>query len=88
MAQKLEFLTKDVARLREPAEDEVEVWFADNMDDYRQPDLITFARVFFGPDKRGDVTLIDAEKLFAELQLAGETDEMVWVLPGPLPRLA
>ncbi|MGI9291245.1 MAG: peptidyl-prolyl cis-trans isomerase, partial [Gammaproteobacteria bacterium] len=77
MAQKLEFLTKDVARLREPAEGELEGWFAQNIDDYRQPDLITFTQVFFDPDKRGDVTLTDAEDLLAELQQAGEPDEQV-----------
>jgi len=74
MAQKLEFLTKDIARLKEPQEGELERYFEENADLYRKPDLITFSHVYLDPDKRGDGTLDDAAKLLAKLQATGEPD--------------
>jgi peptidyl-prolyl cis-trans isomerase C len=74
MAQKLEFLTKDIARLKEPAEGELEQYFEDNKALYREPDLITFSHVFLDPDKRDETTLDDAAALLAELEAAGEPD--------------
>jgi hypothetical protein len=74
MAQKLEFLTKDIARLKEPAEGELEQYFEDNKALYRQPDLITFSHVFLDPDARDETTLDDAAALLVELQAAGEPD--------------
>ncbi len=74
MAQKLEFLTKDIARLKEPIEGELEQYFEENKVMYRQPDLITFSHVFLDPDVRDERTLDDAAVLLAELQSAGEPD--------------
>jgi hypothetical protein len=74
MAQKLEFLTKDIARLKEPGEGELERYFEENAGLYRKPDLITFSHVFLDPDKRGDATLDDAAMLLTELRAAGEPD--------------
>ncbi len=74
MAQKLEFLTRDIARLREPAEGELEKYFEDNEELYRQPDLITFSHVFLDPDQREEATLDDAADLLVQLQAAGEPD--------------
>jgi len=71
MAQKLEFLTKDIARLKEPAEGELERYFEEKKDRFQAPDLITFSLVFIDPEKRGDATLDDAALLLAELQAAG-----------------
>jgi peptidyl-prolyl cis-trans isomerase C len=74
LAQKLEFLTKDIARLKEPTEGELEQYFADNIDLYREPDLITFTQVFFDPDKRDATTLTDAEAALVVLAERGEPD--------------
>lgn len=74
MAQKIEFLTKDVLRLKEPGEQELEQYFMDNLHRYQKPDFITFTQVFLDPDKRGEKTLDDAANLLAELQAAGEPD--------------
>ena len=71
MAQKLEFLTKDVAALNQPADGELERFFEENADRYKSPDLITFTHIFLDPDKRGDATLDDANKLLADLQASG-----------------
>ncbi len=71
MAQKLEFLSKDIASLKEPEEGELERYFEENKDQFQSPDLITFSHVFIDPDERGDATLDDAALLLAELQAAG-----------------
>lgn len=72
MSQKLEFLTRDVARLKEPKDGELEAYFEANIADFRDPDLITFTHVFLDPDKRGDATLADAEALLTKLKAQGE----------------
>jgi peptidyl-prolyl cis-trans isomerase C len=74
LAQKLEFLTKDIARLKEPATGELESYFEKNIDQFRTPDLITFTHVFIDPDARGDATLDDAAKILADLQAVGPPD--------------
>ena len=74
LAQKLEFLTKDVARLKEPAEGELQAYFEANQSAYREPDLITFSHIFLNPDTREEATLGDAETLLADLRSRGEPD--------------
>ena len=74
LAQKLEFLTRDIALLKEPAEGELERYFQEHQDEYRDPDLITFSHVFFDPDLRDEATLDDAAALLTKLQGAGEPD--------------
>lgn len=74
MAQKLEFLTNDIALLKEPAEGELEQYFQDNLQAYRDPDLITFSHAYLDPDRRAALTLDDAAKLLSQLQAAGNPD--------------
>ncbi len=74
LAQKLEFLTNDIALLKEPAEGELERYFQDHQNSYRDPDLVTFSHVFINPDLRGESTLDDAGELLAALQAAGIPD--------------
>lgn len=78
MAQKLEFLTSDLAQLQEPAEGELETFFEEFEENYRDPDRISFSHIFIDPDARGDSTLDDADELLAQLKAAGEpTEEML-----------
>ena len=77
MAQKLEFLSKDIASLKEPEVGELEKFFEENKEQYKTPDLITFTHVFIDPDKRGDATLDDAAVILSELQAAGAPDSSV-----------
>lgn len=74
MAQKLEFLTSDLAQMREPDTGELEEYFAGHLDLYKGQDLITFSQVFFDPDKRDEKTLDDAAQALKELQVAGKPD--------------
>jgi hypothetical protein len=75
MAQKLEFLTSDLAQLQQPAEGELEQFFEENRESYRDPDLISFTQIFVDPDARGDATLEDAAEILAQLVAAGEPTE-------------
>lgn len=75
MAQKLEFLTSDLASFQQPAEGELKQFFEENRESYRDPDLITFTQVYIDPDARGDATLVDAAQILEQLRAAGEPTE-------------
>jgi peptidyl-prolyl cis-trans isomerase C len=74
MAQRLEFLTSDLARLVEPDEAELERYLQDNIEQFSASDQISFVQVFFDPDARGDATLDDANIVLATLREAGVPD--------------
>jgi len=75
LAQKLEFLAKDLVALTPPTEEELQAYFAEHQERYRQPPLYTFTQVFVDPDKRGDATLADAETIKATLIAQGDAIE-------------
>ena len=75
MAQKLDFLTSDLAMMVQPGDGELEQYFSENSEAYRAPDLMTFSQVFFDPDSREDSTLEDAAQALLKLQAAGEPNE-------------
>jgi len=72
LAQKLEFLAKDLVVLTPPTEAELQAYFDEHQARYRQPTLYTFTQVFFDPDKRGDATRDDAEAVKATLIAQGD----------------
>ncbi len=74
MAQKLEFMTSDLARVIKPTDAELESWFQDNIDQFSSPDLLTFIQIFFDPDARDETTLDDANAVLAQLQQAAAPD--------------
>jgi hypothetical protein len=67
LAQKLEYLAKDLVSLTPPTEEELQAYFAEHQERYQGPALYTFTQVYINPDKRGDATLDDAEKIKATL---------------------
>jgi hypothetical protein len=67
MAQKLEFLAQDLAALIPPTDEALQAYFAEYRQRYQDPVRYTFTQVFVDPDKRGDATLDDAEKIKATL---------------------
>jgi len=75
LAQKLEFLAKDLVALTPPTEEELVAYFEAHKDRYQQPTLYTFTQVFIDPDKRGDATLTDAEAIKATLVARGDAIE-------------
>ena len=73
LAQKLEFLAKDLVALTPPTEEELRTYFEKHLDRYQEPALYTFTQVFIDPDKRGDATLAEAEEIKARLIAQGDT---------------
>ena len=67
LAQKVEFLAKDLVAFIPPSEEDLTSYFDEHKTRYQQPDLFTFTQVFIDPDKRGDATLADAEVIKAKL---------------------
>ncbi len=74
LAQKLEFLAKDLVALTPPTEDELLAYFDEHQARYQAPTLYTFTQVFFDPDKRGDATLDDAGSRQGDIDRAGRCD--------------
>jgi hypothetical protein len=75
LAQKLEFLARDLVALTPPTGEELQAYFADNRARYQEPVRYTFTQVFIDPDKRGDATLADAEGIKATLIATGDALE-------------
>ena len=70
LAQKMEFLFEDVAKLREPTTGELKTWFASNAERFTLPGRVTFRHLYFSPDRRGDHAREDAARALA--QIAGK----------------
>jgi hypothetical protein len=75
LAQKLEFLARDLVALTPPTEAELKTYFDEHQERYQEPVLYTFTQVFIDPDKRGDTTLDDAEAIKANLITQGDAVE-------------
>lgn len=71
LAQKLEFLAKDLVALTPPADIELSAYFEMHQAKYQPPTRYTFTQVFINPDKRGDDALRDAEAIKAKLVTQG-----------------
>ena len=80
LAQKLEFLAKDLVALTPPADEELLTYFDAHQDRYQEPARYTFTQVFIDPDKRGDATLADAEKIKATLMARGDAIDNAGIL--------
>jgi len=80
LAQKLEFLAKDLVALTPPTEEELQAYFAEHQDRYQEPARYTFTQVFIDSDKRGDATLNDAEKIKATLMAQGDAIDIAGAL--------
>jgi len=67
LAQKMEFLFEDVAKLREPATDELKAWFETNAERFTLPGRITFRHLYFSPDRRGERAGEDAARALTKI---------------------
>ncbi|MGR8922041.1 MAG: peptidylprolyl isomerase [Gammaproteobacteria bacterium] len=75
LAQKLEFLAKDLVTLAPPTDDELEAYFVEHRERYQEPKRYTFTQVYIDPDKRGEATLEDAAAIKAQLVAGGDAIE-------------
>ena len=73
MAQKMEFLSEDVAAAHEPTSDELRKWFAKNSRDFALPGRATFRHLFFGFDQRGQKAQTDADSTL--VRIAGLSED-------------
>jgi peptidyl-prolyl cis-trans isomerase C len=67
LAQKLEFLTEDVAAIRDPTAAELQAWYTANGAQFAMPGRVTFRHVYFSPDKRGTRAQAEAQAALARL---------------------
>jgi peptidyl-prolyl cis-trans isomerase C len=67
LAQKIEFLTEDLALAVEPTDQELAAFFAGNNDRYRTPPRFTFSHVYFSVDRRGPQAQDAAAELLTSL---------------------
>lgn len=53
LAQKMEFLFKDLSSMTEPTEKDLRAYFSENRRKYETPPKVTFSQVYFSVDTRG-----------------------------------
>lgn len=73
LAQKMQFLTEDVAAAREPTTAELKAWYDKNRAMFAQPGRVSFRHLYFSPDQRGERARDDAMKALA--MLAGQPED-------------
>ncbi|MHC4187439.1 MAG: peptidyl-prolyl cis-trans isomerase [Planctomycetota bacterium] len=71
LAQKMEFLFKDLADMTQAGEDELREYFLANKERYIVSGRVSFSHVFFSSDKRADKALSDAQAVLEEFQSQG-----------------
>lgn len=70
LAQKIEFITSDLAALAEPGETELSNYLSTHSEQFSLPARIDFVQVFINPEKRGVDTDEYASNLLSELTQA------------------
>jgi hypothetical protein len=73
MAQKMDFLFKDLAEMAQPTDEEISGWFDGNRERYRVPAHTSFTHVYFNRDRRGEGVENDAREVLEKV-LAEEFD--------------
>lgn len=73
MAQKVQFLSEDVAAAHEPSSAELKAWFDKNTDKFALPSRYSFRHIYFSPDKRGKNAFNDAGQ--ALTKIAGQPED-------------
>ncbi len=68
LAQKLEFLTRDLTEIPSPSKEELRTYFDTHRDQYQTPASLSFTHIYFSPDKRREQVIRDARDALARLQ--------------------
>ena len=71
MAQKLNFLTEDVATSRPPSAEELQSYFQENRDRYAVPEQFSFRHRYFSSERRGDAQ-VDAAAAVTDESISGD----------------
>lgn len=67
MAQKMQFLSEDVAGAHEPSITELKTWFEKNNTKFALPSRYSFRHLYFSSDKRGGNARADAARSLAKI---------------------
>jgi peptidyl-prolyl cis-trans isomerase C len=78
LAQKMEFLSADLAMQVEPTDGQLRTFLAENRERFLEPARISFRHVYFSLDKRGQSAKSDAEALRATLEASDIGDDTVY----------
>ena len=68
LAQKMQFLSEDMAAGEEPSEAALQRFFEQHPDRFKTPATATFTHIYFSPDKRGAHARADAEQALKQLK--------------------
>lgn len=71
LAQKMQFLTEDVARLGEPSDEDLRRFHAENPALFARPGRVSFEHVFFSRERRGEKAAGDVRDAIATLSKPG-----------------
>lgn len=69
MAQKMDFLFKDLAEMAQPTDEEISAWFERNRERYRVPAQTSFTHVYFNRDRRGEKVEEDAREVLEKVRV-------------------
>jgi hypothetical protein len=83
LAQKMQFLTEDVAAAHEPSTGELKAWFEKNSNKFALPCRYSFRHLYFSPDKRGKNAQEDAAKALTKVAGQPEDSKLVISLADP-----
>jgi hypothetical protein len=67
MAQKMEFISNDLASMVEPDDAQLQTYLDENSDKFSIPGRISFSQVYLNTSQHGDMVYADAEQLLEEL---------------------
>ena len=67
MAQKMQFLSEDIAAAHEPSTAELKTWFEKNSTKFALPSRYSFRHLYFSPDKRRENAQTDAARALARI---------------------
>jgi peptidyl-prolyl cis-trans isomerase C len=81
MAQKMQFLSEDVAAAHEPSTAELKTWFEKNSTRFALPSRYGFRHLYFSPDKRGKNAQEDAARALARISGQPEDSKLAVSLP-------
>lgn len=83
LAQKLEFLSEDVARLESPREEDLQRFFAQHADRYVEPARVSLRHVYFSRDRRGKDAERDVRRMVAVLEKRPHAAERLYEMGDP-----
>lgn len=76
LAQKMAFVSDDLAVLTEPAEADLRAYFEAHKEAYTTPDLYALRHVFFNPDRHGMALDADAQRALQRLTRGANASEV------------